>query len=575
MMPGGVAWWASVRNPSTSVGAEAALWRTHAIDVYQRQWANDVQIGLHDTISILNAFGWRQDLTITVISYVDRSTKSTTGVLSPTFNLDIYTAVVTNSTTVRSAPNYMGDTTIELYSGLYPYTQASVLLHDNLGPLMSIDLYLLAPPPSLLAAVTSFHSAHILAIQANRSLREAFEALPATTLLDPIPLAWQSTNYSTYFGGNPTCLYGAGATFVQPSFSFEDTCTAQVPSRLVIDRMAAVFAASAMSLTRNPCSLCSVATVAVCSSLEAAVGPVAKTLKSALSAADVAAAATDVQLMEIGIIQMAVTQATTFVILEQPMLGSGDWDFFGYVALYEWAIGIREVVSFQGDVATFNILSEPVDPIPFAANGLEVPVKSCRYFYAVCGITTCLFLCVAAVTVFHTASAAPNDFVQFLRVAGPVWVGRPLLLLRATAALAALCTVPLVFNGDNGIGRFVFGPRSLIDSMILAFEAVWATVVCNDILLVLAPHRARNAAVLCSWLVWLGIVCLDTLAPPQVDTAMERRCVPIFMDVGYKCSRGTVSIGSVARAIELLGVNAVALAVSYVVVGRPAAAPRQ
>ncbi|EQC27340.1 hypothetical protein SDRG_14864 [Saprolegnia diclina VS20] len=120
----------------------------------------------------------------------------------------------------------------------------------------------------------------------------------------------------------------------------------------------------------------------------------------------------------------------------------------GYVALHEWVNGYREVVSFQGDVATFNLMSERIEPIPFRAKTIEVPKSTCKYLYVVAITTSVVLVGVACITAAYallqpTPYADGSHLFMYNRVAGSVWVGRPLLLLRAAAAITMLSTTPL------------------------------------------------------------------------------------------------------------------------------------
>ncbi|KDO33567.1 hypothetical protein SPRG_19199 [Saprolegnia parasitica CBS 223.65] len=104
-------WYKSLQNAYQSLDDEEAYWTSHQISHFQLQWSNDYQFGVKESISLNWAF------------------------LS-----DLWGAVALNASLVRSAPNFMGDTTMEAILFLYPFTPASVIIHNTLGPFLNIDM---------------------------------------------------------------------------------------------------------------------------------------------------------------------------------------------------------------------------------------------------------------------------------------------------------------------------------------------------------------------------------------------------------------------------------------------------
>ncbi|EQC27351.1 hypothetical protein SDRG_14874 [Saprolegnia diclina VS20] len=243
----------------------------------------------------------------------------------------------------------------------------------------------------------------------------------------------------------------------------------------------------------------------------------------------------------------------------------------GYVALHEWVNGYREVVSFQGDVATFNLMSERIEPIPFRAKTIEVPKSTCNYLYVVAIVTSVALVGVACITAAYTLirpsrSADGLHLLLYNRVVGPVWVGRPLLLLRASAAITMLSTAPLAFVNEHGVARFHFSSRLLTHIGILAGEATWVTYVLNDILLVVANQYSQWAAPLSTWLVWFSLVVLEVLYPIRATAAIDRHCTRFNVDAVVTCRSGVVNLGSLDRASLILVLNFVAVGFAYSVV---------
>ncbi|OQR86856.1 hypothetical protein ACHHYP_09818 [Achlya hypogyna] len=570
----GAEWYASLRDAFTTVDTEVAYWTSKNITLFQLQWSNELQIGIQESLTITNMFGWQQPLTVTAIPFGSRSSMWSSFVLNWVFYDDLWGAAVANASLVRSAPNFMGDSTMEMLLMLYPFTPCSIIIHDHLGPFQSVDMFLIPPPPSLISAVTTLQANFKMALQSDGALLSSYQDL-FPVVLDPVPLHWQSTNY-TFFGGNPMCAFGAGASFVQPSFTFDATCGTQVPSYLLVEPMPATFASMALGLidtaADSACLSCGVATSGACLALtQSAFTIVTNLLKNAtmrqLLTPTFAGAARDVQRMNVELIQFALTLGGNSTVLRQPLLDTTKltWDFFGYVTLYEWVVGLREVVSFQGDVATFTLMSERVEPIPFKASIKEVPVSTCRYLWTIVVLITCTLVTVAIVTASYALgkSAEGLKLLQFNRVVGPVWVGRPLLILRAVTAITALSTTPLKFSNASGVARLKFAPRPLIQTAVLCGEATWLTYVVNDILLVVASRQSPWAAPISSSVVWAVLVVLESVAPIRASATVNRYCDRINMDAQMTCASGTVVIGSRDRALLIFGINFAVILLVY------------
>ncbi|EQC33225.1 hypothetical protein SDRG_09209 [Saprolegnia diclina VS20] len=554
---GGEAWLASLENAFTSTDDEVAYWRSKHISRYELQWSNMDEIGIHESIGVVNMLGWAQALTTAAIAYAPRSSMWTSFALNWAFFDDLWAAAITNSSLLRGASDYIGDATIESLLFVYPYTPASLVLHNELGPFQSVDLFLIPPPTALVNAVTSFDALVARALQTNRSLLDAYRAVPVP-LLDPIPVAWSpSTTTLRFLGGSPLCAYGLGTPFVQPSFSFDDTCGAEVPSRLALTVPPTVFAAAILASNEEDvaiCRPCSMATTTLCTVAAHAASNVGiAVLTETVATTDfysrVQAATDAVALLQVEIIQFAIdTNGATSV--SRNYLLDRDWTFFGWVMLHEWALGFREVVSFQGDVRALTLLSERVEPQPFAASALEVPTPTATYLHYVVLATTSWLLFVTLLTLLYFACSDEHTNVLALRhlyrVAGPVWLGRPILLLRAAAATTVLSTACIRFESQP-LGRFEFAPRDLWTVIVLAGEAAWGTIVVSDVLLVL-PSAPTWSGPLSTGLVWTAIVLFEVLSPIRMTATLHRECSRVNVNAQLSCSGGNVVIGSATRA---------------------------
>ncbi|OQR85137.1 hypothetical protein THRCLA_23059 [Thraustotheca clavata] len=105
---------------------------------------------------------------------------------------------------------------------LTPVFQA---VHAEIGPICNIDLYWIPIPDELVHIALSFHSTVLSKIQLDPTFSAAFTALGPYPL-HLTPLQWKNSSYQ-FYGGNPICGFGAGLSFIQKSFGFDDSCSTQ------------------------------------------------------------------------------------------------------------------------------------------------------------------------------------------------------------------------------------------------------------------------------------------------------------------------------------------------------------
>ncbi|OQR82106.1 hypothetical protein THRCLA_11127 [Thraustotheca clavata] len=477
-------WMASVPNAFKSIDSEVEYWTEKDILNYILQWNNCIQIGISESITIVNVFGSYQPLTTYHIAHTPQVSKWTTFGLYWGFLADLLTASTFNFSLVRSSTKYSGDDNVE-NNYVYPFTSASIVIHDILGPFRSIDTFFIAPPTDLADMVMTFDSDLLKSLQTNATHYSVFKDL-TTTSWDAIPETWRQFDYQ-YFGGSPMCNIRPATTFVQSTFSFDDACGQPKPMQMTINAQSALF---------------------------------------------------------------AYTNLRTSVILRQPLL-QGKWSFFGYVGLYEWVYGHREVISFEGDVGIFVVLSEPLYSIPFVAEDRKMPNTTSQYLWAMAVATSVVLLAVAiAALAFHLRgnSKSSHHLFSYNRIAGPVWLGRPLMLLRSTTALVVLSTSPILFDSPRGMGRFHFKPRSVIYRLLLASEVSWLTEVVSDVLLIFTHDFARLQAPISSVIFWLAV-----------------NLFRVNMDNDLTCSSGEVNIGASSRAYLIVAFNFISVFIGSVI----------
>ncbi|KAG9397731.1 hypothetical protein AC1031_017960 [Aphanomyces cochlioides] len=185
---------------------------------------------------------------------------------------------------------------------------------------------------------------------------------------------------------------------------------------------------------------------------------------------------------------MASENASDILLRQDIIDNSTDaWSFFGWIALYDWVDGLREVIQFDGDEGSYTLMSARSEYLQFAANPLELPQTACHYFWNfmiyVCGLTTLFVLLVFIYSVQVKFDVDGFNLFQFNRVFGSVWVGRPLLLLRGLTAIIILSTSTATITSSNSITFFSDYRPTIVNQLILSGECLWIVYVMSDLLL--------------------------------------------------------------------------------------------
>ncbi|KAF0704695.1 hypothetical protein As57867_007259, partial [Aphanomyces stellatus] len=328
-----------LRHAWPSVPDEASLWASHGLVFYQNLMQNLYQEGIQDTIAIVNALGMRQTITINSIPYVNRPKAAwTTQYAFAGFWNDLDSAAQTGSSLIRSASNAfetMGNDWDMYYDGPAG-TEASAIIRANLGPLTVVDIFLVQPPPSLVALVEHFRDALYAAAVA----KPAGYASLTEPAIDATPSAWIQPN-AVYYGGNPMCYFGNPLPYVQLPFSYYDDCGVQAQQTIALARDSVLFAMLATGIQSTQslssvCGLCSARTLSPClQTLQPAFSVFHDLMTPSLpSLANPIQQATQAILpLDIGFIQWATINGTDQV-LTQPMVSSpyvDPWSFVGWM----------------------------------------------------------------------------------------------------------------------------------------------------------------------------------------------------------------------------------------------------
>ncbi|KAF0698990.1 Aste57867_10412 [Aphanomyces stellatus] len=578
-------------NPIASMSTDGAMWvqsmKSHEwlavvdeVAYWQAQnlwlWATDMQNyileGLDDTIMIRNALGMTQAFTINRIAPIVRGLSLwTTFIDSVGFLNDVQVAVSVNMSVVRQAPDYFGLTGDDAWDNNFvgpDWFTGTTLLRDVLGPFDAINIRWVTLPPTLFTSTLNFDTALRQQILSNATFRRSYETINRVTVLDPVPPDWIQDGM-LYYGGSPLCPYGNPQPYVQTMFSYYGTCNTQDLFTVPASRNAALFAAAAMSLGDDGVSM-----GFVCEHCQTSSMSCAETLTPAVTLSTCVQFDTSIhstiQAINISFMQLASSSDGANVFFIQPLVTDDAWSYFGWIAIYDWLHGHREVCVFAGDNGNVTLMSDFYDPVALPANPLELPQTASRYiWYISCYVT--MVLGVVAMLVLVQAMVAQSFpryvsiYFVFNRIAGAVWVGRPFQFLRGMTALVLLSTSSSTFVQANGLAGLTLTPRGWLQNMVLASEATWIVYAINDTLLPLTMESAAVAGPLGSCVTWLLLLTIQSTAPYVAVATIERHCDIVILGQQAQCTSGRIDIGSPTRLVELVALVAGTIVVSYAV----------
>ncbi|KAF0687574.1 Aste57867_20693 [Aphanomyces stellatus] len=565
-LPAGQQWLATTSTAleMTTIAQEVAYWRSMNISYFQLQWHNQWQTGVDETMEIENALGLRSTITLKRLAYA--TTTWTSMLMYWAVYSDFYILTSVNRSIIRSASNSFTQTPavdfrsfLSFSSDVRTIENQIDLFQTTVGPLGSVDTFYLAAPASLLALYDTFHS-HLEDAQGS-SLWTTFNAIP-TIPFQPTPPSWSISNL-VFYGGNPMCFYRSGLPYVQDTFGFSDACVIQPPLLVTTNKYSSLFAAMALGNQFRPSATCALQSIfPECESTFAKIVRVATKIASITPL--VPAAVDAISTLNIGIMQYATdSNGSNWKVLQQPLLqGDPAWAYYGWVGLYDWIQGKREVVSFEGDLMTQVLISSADTPQLFPSNTNTVASATRLIFFLMTYTTAILgFLAVVCVVgaFFLQFQVQGLNLFWFNRIVSSIWIGRPLVFLRGITAILILSTTQLSMAAGLSptSTRFVFAPRPWYATMVIAGETTWVLYAIQDVLTIFSQHHTARYVPWSSALAWLALVVLEFHWPVMASGVFSQACSAKNMDKTIVCSGSLLQIGSFARVCVIFGVLAV------------------
>ncbi|OQR87723.1 hypothetical protein THRCLA_10431, partial [Thraustotheca clavata] len=540
---GGPDWLNYLNTHNTlSVVNEVAYLQSFNIYNFVLQYANEYQIGIKESLTIVNALGTNTSLHIKDTPWVNRGVLWTTNYLFAGFRSEL-NALSSNQSLIRNSSNFYGlqdESYLEYYNDGFPLRPIHQTIHNDIGQLSNIDLYWVQPPTDLINTIKNFRTLILTSISNNATFSNVFNN-KSSGILQPIPRQWQ-TNHLLFYGGNPFCGFGAGLAIVQDSFGFDDACNVPRPLTLNWNAFNSLFAYLVMNKSiSGVCDAC--INTALCLRLTSELVQSYSNLPSITPP--------ELSHLKLSIVQFVSNSSntTSTVWMENHEILSEDYAFFGWMSVYDWVMNEREVVSFEGDIRSYTLMSYATLPIATPQENIASAIAI--YFWFSAAITSIGLCGIAALVILFWIVFRPWNCQWFIfyRLASSAWLNRALILMRGLVALLCLSTAPISPTIINHSTQFQTDPRSFLLTTLLAGEAIWITYVVHETLHPFSGEHTRIYAPWSSFLAWLLLVVVDMISPVEAEARIERSCYSMNMDYKVFCSSGVITIGSLQRTI--------------------------
>ncbi|OQS02607.1 hypothetical protein THRCLA_21371 [Thraustotheca clavata] len=527
----------------TSVSSEIEYWVDYGIDSWQVQVQNQYHYGFINIIKIRNAFNVDYEMTIDLAPFRTRSDISWSS--SRKFNglrQDLLTCQELGCSVLRASNITtlfkLGLTWDSVYFGS-DSTPTSRIVRDAIGPLDSIDVTLVPPSNSLVHYFTLFQTAlYTILEDANFTVANycnAYEPIFVT----PLPPTWQ--NYTPlYFGGNLLCSKDAPTSYPQPLFDIDDQCFNQDKEGFLLEMSSVLFAIHSTEVSVT--SICELdqATAPSCLKSLLFIHPIYELLE--FSHTNLSEVLTEISDIDISYVQMVQLQNATETLLVQPLLSKAEWSFFGWIAIYEWLRGLREVYTFEGDNGRIDVISHRMEFQQVPSNPLETPFMVNTLAWYLCLYTTSILGIVAVALGVQSLLQSPipiptTNMLNFNRVAGSVWVGKSLLVCRSLFAMGYLSTASVALRTSlGGITQLHHEPYTIFIIVLVSGEATWLVYVVQELASpVTTLHRAAPVG---SAIAWVLVAFLTWISPWSYSNWQlpSYRCVsPVYLWPFWYC----------------------------------------
>ncbi|EQC27747.1 hypothetical protein SDRG_14496 [Saprolegnia diclina VS20] len=569
---------ASFTPPYRSIDDEESHWASKSISSYTLQWQNYKSIGLLYSYSIVNAYG---------IPY-SFSLQSTAGYyrIESQTSFKMYWSLANDLRRLTTNISTMAGTSLLRSSSRFAYRNASLQdvlvtedvlpplpwsanyerLSSHLGPFGSIDTVYISAPSVLHEAIAAFR---IAVAGARRRNSTSYISILDEFYTTPVPTKWNRTIYAV--SGSVLCPnqprhalslleYVIGADAYQRSCASYYSALGFVPIRdhilfaVHLANIEATTTIAAVCAHQGPYSR-DTCTSKIRNAL--AFLPYLPTLPEWRPSLIAAIQDLNVEWAQFG---YANASSAPVELFHTPVFDPSDptFDYFAWLFFYDWALGNREVISYQGDVNTLTLMGNTLASISQSADLGQLPTIFTLYARQAVQYVTISIIALALLSLFyliHVRGAIEGrSLLQLSRVGGLVWVGRPLIGLRSITALSLLSSASVQLTTDAQLSYFALQAVPWYATCLAANEVTWLVGIVNDLGLPWTTWRLPKYALISSLLIWLVSALLAILAPVQASITVAPSCTIVSLDYQVQCRAGTVVIGSRARLLTLIGV---------------------
>ncbi|KAH9117930.1 hypothetical protein LEN26_012347 [Aphanomyces euteiches] len=442
---------------------------------------------------------------------------------------------------IRNSPNfaYRNITPESLFIQALnsPIGAGIALARSVLGPFGSVTMKRIICPRSLRQLFRNITMALTGLLTTNSKIQRDFWAIYSSFTMNPEPKAWGNSYY--LLGGNIMCDIGQVAGFSKTpciAFSSQGTCAASLLEVYNGDTKSLM---SGLSILKNMN-----ATAISKREIKSPSGTLSAILKAQaflnmyMPADRLNVLYSQAQLVKIDIQQSTQIHVMQYLTVDQQSYKMSimdifdpsevDFELFAWLYMFDWVQGIREVVSFQGDNGTATLISTGLTYIEISPNVLEIPINVSYYMRWMLQYITWLMLCVACIVCCYIlalkASIEAANMVSFSRVTALVWIGRPLILVRALCAVCLLSTSTLKLTRplEGLVTYFVSVPQPWYMVILTAGEIVWMVYIVNDIFSIATKEHIQRYSRNSFISVWLTSAVWGLTAPPPRSVQISR-----------------------------------------------------
>jgi hypothetical protein len=602
----GSSWWQAVQSNGLSVQDEVAFWAQHQITHYTTNWQNFKQLGVIETFSIENAHGINSMLTLKRSNGSLRIATQTSLHLYWGLAYDLSSVIINGSSAmtgqslVRQSPQFafrnvsLVTTMIQNRTLSSPMGIAFSTLETVIGPFGSIDVTRVVPTHALRQLYSQYADALNTLLYTNDTAQSFYDEILGPEIFFIRPEAWSNVNHRgenvsnfSYYDGDLLCdaIHKTNA-HLNPYFSSAGTCQRDSIEHLRYKKVTVVYALMATGMALSPPSGYPIARVCARETRSTALClrmliETLTFLRQYFTLAELEAFHASAQPAKTYVEDTLAVEFTQFIYDNEndenvfgrvKVFAEPDMEWFSWMYIFSWAWdGTAEVLTFQGDVGQITSISSSINPEFQLPNEKEIPKSLVSYIRASLMYMT-VVLCTVSCMVFGYVIATHGNvegmnIFEFNRVAGMVWLGRPLLILRGIVAISFLSTASFNMTTSGFMLTLTrpFTFKSAMNTFLSANEMGWLVYIINDVFSVWTRQYTKSTS-LKSNIVAAFIAGTWSLASPvQPLITIDRSCSIDVVDFQVVCASGTLKIGSFDRFCGLIGVAFISCFISYVI----------